>query len=48
MIAAGQNLIEDEKMAIGGVKWRIYAYYLKSIGILMGISAICLFLGYQV
>ena len=30
--AVGANLIEEEKMEIGGVKWEVYSYYAKSIG----------------
>ena len=32
--AVGANLIEEEKMEIGGVKWEVYSYYAKSIGFL--------------
>ena len=47
-IPAGQNLIEEEKAAVGGVKWAIYGYYAQCIGVSMGAGALLLYLGYQV
>ena len=43
---SGQNLIEDEKMAIGGVKMAIYYYYIKSVGFLMAFATVVLYLGF--
>jgi ATP-binding cassette subfamily C (CFTR/MRP) protein 1 len=39
-------LIEDEKMAIGGVKMAIYYYYIKSVGFLMAFATVVLYLGF--
>ena len=36
--AVGANLIEEEKMEIGGVKWEVYSYYAKSIGMVTTVS----------
>ncbi len=47
-MAAGQNLIEDEKAEEGGVKWAVYWYYAICIGIVMGAGALWLYIGYQV
>ena len=45
--AIGANLIEEEKMEIGGVKWEVYSYYGKSIGILFTSGTFLLYLVYQ-
>ena len=47
-VPAGQNLIEDEKAEVGGVKWTVYAYYTKSIGVWMCVRAVVLYIGFQV
>ena len=47
VVQAGQNLIEDEKMEVGGVKWRIYVYYARSVGLLMGLLTLVLYFSYQ-
>ena len=44
----GANLIEDEKMEIGGVKWAVYSYYAKSIGWFFSTGTFLLYLIYQV
>ena len=44
---AGINLIEQEKVAIGGVKWAVYAYYAKAIGLPMALLSLILYLGFQ-
>ena len=43
----GQNLIEDEKMEIGGVKWEVYYHYARSIGWFFSIGTFALYLVYQ-
>ena len=43
----GSNLIEEEKMEIGGVKWEVYSYYGKSIGIFFTSGTFLLYLIYQ-
>lgn len=45
--AAGANLIEVEKMEIGGVKWAVYTYYARSIGLLFSAGTFLLYLIYQ-
>lgn len=45
--ATGQNLIEEEKMEIGGVKWDVYTYYARSIGLFYSIGTFALYLIYQ-
>ena len=45
--AVGANLIEEEKMEIGGVKWAVYSYYAKSIGVLFTSGTFLLYLIYQ-
>ena len=44
----GANLIETEKLEIGGVKWEVYAYYAKSIGWLFSGGTFLLYFIYQV
>ena len=43
----GANLIETEKLEVGGVKWEVYAYYAKSIGWFYSIGTLLLYLVYQ-
>ena len=43
----GQNLIEVEKMEIGGVKWEVYIHYARSIGWFFSIGTFGLYLIYQ-
>ena len=43
----GQVLIEEEKMEIGGVKWSIYRYYGKSVGVAWTCTCLLMFLLYQ-
>ena len=45
--AVGANLIEEEKMEIGGVKWEVYSYYAKSIGVLFTSGTFLLYAVYQ-
>ena len=45
--AVGANLIEEEKMEIGGVKWEVYSYYAKSIGFLFTSGTFLLYAVYQ-
>jgi hypothetical protein len=40
-------LIEEEKMEIGGVKWAIYRYYGKSVGVGWTVACLLFFLFYQ-
>ena len=44
----GASLIEAEKMEIGGVKWTVYNYYARSIGLFFSIGTFVLYLVYQV
>ena len=44
----GANLIEEEKMEIGGVKWAVYSYYAKSIGFFFSSGTFLLYFIYQV
>ena len=46
-VAVGQVLIEDEKMEVGGVKWTIYSYYGKSVGVGWTVACLLFFLFYQ-
>ena len=39
-------MIEEEKMAVGGVKMAIYNYYIKSIGFGMVIATVLLYLSF--
>ena len=43
----GQVLIEEEKMEVGGVKWSIYSYYGKSVGVGWTVTCLLFFLFYQ-
>jgi ATP-binding cassette subfamily C (CFTR/MRP) protein 1 len=43
----GANLIEEEKMEIGGVKWTVYMYYGKAIGYFFSIGTLLLYAVYQ-
>ena len=42
-----QVLIEKEEMEVGGVKWGVYSYYARSIGILATLAIIVFYLGFQ-
>ena len=44
----GEKLIEEEKAAIGGVKWGVYYGYAKSIGLAFTIMSISMYAIYQV
>ena len=46
-VAVGQVLIEEEKMEIGGVKWSVYRYYGKSVGVAWTCTCLFMFLLYQ-
>ncbi len=46
VVKAGKNLIEEEKAAVGGVKWAVYFYYAKSVGLYMTIGSILLYAGF--
>ena len=46
-MAVGQVLIEEEKMEVGGVKWTIYSYYGKSVGVGWTVACLLFFLFYQ-
>ena len=43
----GQNLIADEKIEIGGVKWEVYVHYARSIGWFFSIGTFVLYFVYQ-
>eukprot|EP00094_Tigriopus_californicus_P001437 TCALIF_01392-PA protein Name:"Similar to Abcc1 Multidrug resistance-associated protein 1 (Mus musculus)" AED:0.04 eAED:0.04 QI:0/0.8/0.33/0.83/1/1/6/0/1537 len=47
IIKPGTHLIEDERAAIGGVKWTVYGYYSRSVGPLMLGISLLLYGGYQ-
>ena len=42
-----QVLIEKEEMEVGGVKWGVYSYYARSIGLLATLAIIVFYLGFQ-
>ena len=47
----GQNLIEMERSEVGGVSWRVYAYYAKCLGYwatLAGVLCLVAFQGFKV
>ena len=43
----GQNLIETEKAEVGGVSWKVYSYYAKSVGFLSSLLAMGFLFSYQ-
>ena len=43
----GTDLIETEKMEVGGVKWSVYSYYAKSVGYGASAAAIFFYIAYQ-
>ena len=43
----GQNLIADEKIEIGGVKWEVYVHYARSIGWFFSVGTFVLYFVYQ-
>ncbi|EEB15150.1 multidrug resistance protein, putative [Pediculus humanus corporis] len=45
---AGEKLIEIEKSEVGSVKWGVYSYYLKSVGIILSVSSIVMNVLFQV
>eukprot|EP00095_Tigriopus_kingsejongensis_P007287 maker-scaffold313_size211302-snap-gene-0.9 protein:Tk07287 transcript:maker-scaffold313_size211302-snap-gene-0.9-mRNA-1 annotation:"multidrug resistance-associated protein 1 isoform x4" len=47
IIKPGTQLIEDEKSAVGGVKWSVYQYYGRSVGNLMLFASLILYGSYQ-
>ncbi len=44
---AGQNLIVAEKAEVGGVRWSVYLYYMRCIGITYFTVSCLLMVGYQ-
>ena len=44
---AGEKLIEDEKAGVGGVDWKVYKDYAKSVGYLTTSITIIFYVGYQ-
>ena len=46
-VVFGTNLIEVEKMEVGGVKWAVYLYYAKSTGWLFASGTFLLYLLFQ-
>ena len=42
-----QNLIEEEKVAVGGVSGKVYSYYVNSVGLWMSFASLMSFVGYQ-
>lgn len=47
IVQAGQNLIEEEKVAVGGVSGKVYSYYVNSVGLWMSFASLMSFVGYQ-
>ncbi len=45
--APGQTLIADEKSEVGGVRWAVYAYYIRCIGVPFFSMTLLLLLAYQ-
>ena len=44
---AGEKLIEDEKAGVGGVDWKVYKDYAKSVGYMTTSITIFFYVGYQ-
>ena len=44
---AGEKLIEDEKAGVGGVDWKVYKDYAKSVGYMTTSITIIFYVGYQ-
>ena len=47
VVQAGQNLIEEEKVAVGGVSGKVYSYYVTSVGLWMSLASLLSFVSYQ-
>ena len=47
IVQAGQNLIEEEKVAVGGVSGKVYVYYASSVGLWMSLASLMSFVAYQ-
>ena len=45
--STGEKLIEDEKAGVGGVDWRVYLDYAKSVGYMTTLITIIFYVGYQ-
>ena len=45
--ATGEKLIEDEKAGVGGVDWKVYKEYAKSVGYMTTSITILFYVGYQ-
>ena len=43
----GQNLIDKESLEVGGVSWKVYGYYAKSVGYFSTFSSILFYCAYQ-
>ena len=43
----GDKLIEDEKAGVGGVDWKVYLDYAKSVGYMTTLITIFFYVGYQ-
>jgi ATP-binding cassette subfamily C (CFTR/MRP) protein 1 len=44
----GETLIETERVEIGGVKWSVYLYYIKSVGYAASVTAFAFYVVFQV
>jgi ATP-binding cassette subfamily C (CFTR/MRP) protein 1 len=44
----GETLIETERVEIGGVKWSVYLYYIKSVGYAASVTAFGFYVVFQV
>ena len=46
-VMVGQNLIDKENLEVGGVSWKVYSYYAKSVGYFSTFSSILFYCAYQ-
>ena len=46
-VMVGQNLIDKESLEVGGVSWKVYGYYAKSVGYFSTFSSILFYCAYQ-
>ena len=46
-VMVGQNLIDKENMEVGGVSWKVYGYYAKSVGYFSTFSSMMFYCAYQ-
>ena len=46
-VVAGEKLIQDEKAAVGGVRWKVYQDYARAVGYTMTFVSFIFYCGYQ-